>query len=385
MESIELIERIDNGEDSNTQFKADLHNATQLAQEMVAFSNTKGGVIIVGVNDNSEIIELSSTDIGRLNQLISNAATENVRPPINPLTEIVNAAGKRLLVITIVEGINKPYCTNEGIYFAKVGSDKRKISQEELQRLFQESGKLYADQRIISASTLNDIDIELLSNFYLKEYAQELSDSELPVGKILENLGLARGEHLNLAGLLLFGREPQKALPPFIVKTVSFFGDDPTGTLYRDSEDIKGTLQGLFKEAIAFLLRNLKKIQAGQGFNTEGILEISRIALEELLVNALIHRDYLINAPIKLFVFDNRVEIENPGRLPNNLTIENIKHGVSIMRNPVLTSFASKMLPYRGIGTGIMRAIKNYPQIAFENNIDTERFKVTIHRNHFDS
>jgi ATP-dependent DNA helicase RecG len=81
-----------------------------------------------------------------------------------------------------------------------------------------------------------------------------------------------------------------------------------------------------------------------------------------------------------IFIFDDRIEITSPGKLPNNLTVEKIKQGISIVRNPTLLSYASKLLPYRGIGTGIVRALKHYKDIDFENNIESERFKVTIKR-----
>ena len=99
-----------------------------------------------------------------------------------------------------------------------------------------------------------------------------------------------------------------------------------------------------------------------------------------MLVNAIIHRDYFIEASINLFIFDDRIEIINPGKLPNNLSVENIKHGISVIRNPIITFFASKLLPYRGIGSGIVRAIKNYEKIDFINDIESERFKVIIYR-----
>ncbi|MCJ7650490.1 MAG: ATP-binding protein, partial [Candidatus Lokiarchaeota archaeon] len=149
MVTVELLELIEKGEDSKTQLKTNFHNAVQLAQEMIAFSNTKGGNIIVGVDNDSNIIGLSGDDINRLNQLISNAATENVKPSINPFTEIIKVGDKKILVITVHEGYNKPYGTSEGIYLVKVGSDKRKISQEELKRLFQESKQIMADKSII--------------------------------------------------------------------------------------------------------------------------------------------------------------------------------------------------------------------------------------------
>lgn len=380
METVELLELIEKGEDSKTQLKTNFHNAVQLAQEMIAFSNTKGGNIIVGVDNDSNIIGLSGDDINRLNQLISNAATENVKPLINPFTEIIKVGDKKILVITVHEGYNKPYGTSEGIYLVKVGSDKRKISQEELQRLFQESKKIMADKSIIYDSSLNDIDEKLLGEFYQKTFNKKIETAEISISKILENLYLAKNGNLTLAGLLLFGKNPQRLQPIFRIKAVSFFGNDPAGTKFRDSDDITGTLLDQFKKGMGFLTRNLKKIQVNENFNIEGEIEIPIIALEELLINALMHRDYFISSPIILFIFDNRVEIISPGRLPNNLTIENIKNGVSIPRNQLIVSFASKLSPYRGVGTGIIRALQSYNKIEFINDIETERFKVIIHR-----
>lgn len=380
MQQSELLELIDKGEDSKTQFKKDITNAIQLAQEMVAFSNSKGGFIIVGVDDAGNIAGLDSNDIRRLNQLISNSANENVKPPITPLSEIIKVGDKKVLVIEIKEGVNKPYCTAEGIYFTKVGSDKRKISQEELMRLFQESGKIYADEMIVHDSSANDIDKELFYSFYEKQYGENIEAAGMPFDKILENLNLARENKLNLAGLLLFGKNPQRYEPVFLIKAVCFFGNEMGGTQYRDSEDIDGNISKQYRNGMAFLLRNLKKIQKGKNFNTPGVLEVSEIALQEILVNALIHRDYFINAPVRILIFDNRIEIDSPGKLPNNMTLENIKHGISCMRNRVIASFASKMLPYRGLGTGIVRALKDDPAIEFINDTKAERFKVKIKR-----
>ena len=329
MQPAELLEIIEKGEDSRTQFKKDITNAVQLAQEMVAFSNTRGGFIIVGVDDYGNIAGLESSEIRRLNQLISN---------------------------------------------------KRKISQEELLRLFQESGKIYADETIVQGSSIIDIDKELFHSFYEKQYGESVEATGIPLNKILENLNLAKNSRLNQAGLLIFGRNPQKYRPEFLIKAVSFFGNDLGGTQYRDSEDIDGNLLKQYRNAMAFLLRNLRKIQKGKDFNVPGVLEVSEIALQEVLVNALIHRDYFINATIRILIFDNRIEIDSPGKLPNNMTIENIKHGISCMRNRILASFASKMLPYRGLGTGIVRALRDDPAIEFINDAKAERFKVIIHR-----
>lgn len=147
-------------------------------------------------------------------------------------------------------------------------------------------------------------------------------------------MNLVSNNHLNLAGLLLFGNKPQLYKPEFIVKAVSFPGSDVADT-YLDSEDFEGSLSEVFQGALAFIMRNLRKIQRKKSVNTVGEPEIPQIVFEELLVNALIHRDYFVSTPVRLFIFEDRVEIVNPGNLPDHLTIEKIRAGNSIQCNPI--------------------------------------------------
>ncbi len=102
--------------------------------------------------------------------------------------------------------------------------------------------------------------------------------------------------------------------------------------------------------------------------------------MQELMQNALTHRDYTKNSPIRIFIFDNRIEIISPGCLPNSLTIENIKLGNAVIRNNLIVSYASKLMRYRGIGSGIVRALKRQPDIIFQDDREGEQFKVTIPR-----
>ena len=128
-------------------------------------------------------------------------------------------------------------------------------------------------------------------------------------------------------------------------------------------------------------MRNLHKIQAGRGVNAPGLPEIPEGVFEELLVNSLMHRDYLVSAPIRLFIYDNRIEIISPGHLPNNLTVEKIRTGNSNIRNPILVSYAAKgLLPYHGLGSGIKRALAEWPEIDFNDDRDGCLFTVTVHR-----
>ena len=131
---------------------------------------------------------------------------------------------------------------------------------------------------------------------------------------------------------------------------------------------------------MSFLKANLHSVQAGQGFNSIGQLEISEIALEELLQNALVHRDYTRNAPVRLLIFDNRVEIISPGCLPDGLTVESIKLGTAVVRNPFIASFCAKIMPYRGLGSGIIRALKEEPDLEFMNDPERMQFTSVIGR-----
>ncbi len=128
-------------------------------------------------------------------------------------------------------------------------------------------------------------------------------------------------------------------------------------------------------------MRNLHKVQAGRGVNAPGLPEIPEEVFEELLVNALIHRDYLVSATIRLFIFDNRIEIISPGHLPDNLTVEKIRTGMSNIRNPILISFVAKgLLPYHGLGSGIKRALKKWPDIDFTYDREGCLFTATVRR-----
>ena len=215
MEAIELLELIGRGEDSRTQFKRsqDVTNAKSLAGEMVAFANFKGGKILIGVDDNGLIMGLSPEDIHRINQLISNTASGCVNPPINPETENVSIDNKLVMVVTVPEGVSKPYSDNDGVFWVKSGADKRRVtSREELQRMFQGADLIHADEVPVEGTTSSDIDEDHFSGFFKKHYGETIENilerDGLSFGQLLNNFGLARSTTINLAGLMVFGRHP---------------------------------------------------------------------------------------------------------------------------------------------------------------------------------
>lgn len=381
METTELIELLSRGEDSRHQFKADMTNADALAAEIVAFSNTSGGRIFIGVSDDGSVRGLAGADVARLNQLIANAASQNVRPAVNPLTENVPHPAGTVLVVSIPEGISKPYMDRNGVIWVKSGSDKRRAtSREEIQRLFQQAGLVHADETPVANLGLGDVDMPYFSAFFEQQFGEPLSQHLRPLPQLLSNMNLMSQGRLNVAGGLLFAVAPQYALPAFIVKAVSFVGNQIEDERYIDSRDISGKLADVFQQTLGFVVANTRAMQGEQGFNSQGQSEIPRIVWEELVANALIHRDYFISAPVRVLVFPDRVEIISPGHLPNNLTIENIKAGNSNIRNPILASFATKLLPYRELGSGLLRALRAWPAIELIDDRAGNLFKAIVAR-----
>ena len=375
---------INSGEDSTHQFKEDIRNADSLAAEMVAFSNTKGGTIFIGVRESGDAVGLTRADIARINQLISNTASQCVRSPISPISEnIAVSFAHTVIVLTIPEGLDKPYFDKNGVIWLKNGSDKRRVnSKEELRRIFQIADQFHADELPTKAGVekLDKLRFrDFLRDFYKKEYPG--SSDEL--ARLLQNMNLAtESGKLNLAGVLLFTEKPELIKPQFVVKAIRFPGNQIHVTDYADTEDFSGPLSKVFEDSLAFVMRNLHKVQAGRGVNAPGTPEIPAGVFEELLVNALVHRDYLVSAPIRLFIFDNRIEIISPGHLPNNLTVEKIRTGNSNIRNPILVSYAAMgLLPYHGLGSGIKRALEEWPDIEFVDDQEGCLFTVTVARN----
>lgn len=381
METTELIDLLSLGEDSRQQFKVDMTNADALAAEIVAFCNTAGGRIFIGVNDDGSVRGLSGADVARLNQLIANAASQVVRPAVNPLTENVPHPNGTVMVVSIPEGVNKPYMDKNGAIWVKNGSDKRRAtSREELQRLFQQAGLVHADETPVAGLGAGDVDMPYFEEFFEQQFGEPLAQHNQPLPQLLSNMNLMKQGQLNVAGCLLFARAPQYALPAFIVKAVAFVGTQIEDERYIDSRDITGKLADVFQQTLGFIVANTRAAQGEQGFNSQGLPEIPRIVWEELVANALIHRDYFISAPVRVLVFADRVEIISPGHLPNNLTIENIKAGNSNMRNPILASFATKLLPYRGLGSGLLRVIRAWPQIELIDDRVGNLFKAIVMR-----
>ena len=401
----DILQVIARGETSRMQMKERITDKYEVACELVAFSNSKGGCLIVGVNDKTcSINALSYSETQETVGLLGNMATENVLPSILIDVETINVEGGNIVVANVKEGLNKPYHDNRGIVWVKNGADKRKVfDNSELAEMMSQCGNFSPDATAVRGASMEDIDGGTL-NLYLRNrfgtalatkgigadsLAHATTDeicsliaSGLTTEKMLRNLRLMMPDGtLTVAAVMLFGKSTQKWLPMITAKCISYQGNDIGGTRFKDKvadSDIEGNLLHQFNTIMAFYRRNLRTIQSGDEFNTQGELEIPLTSLVELTVNALVHRSLTSKAPIRILLFENRLEIHSPGLLPGGLSVDDILTGISMPRNETLFAHAIYLLPYTGVGSGIRRALAENVDIKFVNNERTNEFVIMI-------
>ena len=383
MNAIQLLDLISTGETSTVQFKQEMPHRDSLQKEIVAMSNSLGGHILMGIEDvtgqpiglNPEAIEQYDRDVAQI--------ADDVKPIVYIQTEVVKLPDDiNILVITVPEGINKPYKTPKGEIYIKQGSNKRLVTDNaEILRLYQQSSNLLADEMPVYGATLSDINRTAFEDYFKKEFGVSIEEKGLSYEQALEAKRVIRKGQVTLAGLLFFGNSPQSFKPAFTIKLVDFFGTEISSNQYRSKPfDLEGTIPELFNQTLEWVKSHLRSVQAGQGFNSIGKLEISEIALVEIIQNALVHRDYFKNSPIRIMIFDDRLEIVSPGKLPNTLTVEDIKYGNPVVRNNQLVSYSSHALPFSGLGSGIKRALVEEPDMELINDVEGEQFKVIFKR-----
>ena len=191
-----------------------------------------------------------------------------------------------------------------------------------------------ADARPVWAG-IGKLDVPAFRDFLARVYQRALPDADAERIRLLQDMNLATEEgFLNLACALLFTAHPEWIVPQFPVRAARFRGN--TVHAFLERQNVEGPLPGIYRECHAFIMRHLHRIEAVRGITAPDAPEIPPVVFEELLVNALVHRDYSLSAPVRLFIFDNRVEIASPGHLPGNRTLENIRAGISSLRNPIL-------------------------------------------------
>ena len=406
MTTKEILNLRNTAEQTKVQFKERVirDNKYDVSCEMVAQSNSRGGMVVVGIDDKTgRINPLSFKEVQETTNLLGNLASEGVVPQILLDIENVQMEGGAVVVATIREGKNKPYRDNKGIIWVKQGADKRRVfDNAELVSMLMENGQVHPDSQPINDTCFGDLDENTVKDYLLKRFRNDFERLELSIADlqhsslseiaalinqtpdgVLKNNGLILPDgRLTLAALMLMGKYPQRWLPAFTVRCVSYVGNSIGGTEFRDKSgsDADGNAVHLYRYIMSFLTRNLRHKQVEKEFNSLGELEVSGASLSELVVNSILHRSYVIEAPLRVFIFDNRIELHSPGLLPEGLSIDAIKQGVSAPRNKLLFSHGINLLPYTGAGSGIIRALQFTPDIQFENNETLREFVITLKR-----
>ena len=403
----DILKQINAGEVSGVQFKERILDKYDIACELVAFSNSHGGKLVVGIKDKTgETNALSYSEVQETTNLLSDIASENVVPSILIKIDTVEVEDGNLVVATVKEGLNKPYHDNKGIVWVKNGADKRKVfDNAELAEMMTDCGSFAPDEAGVRDATVNDLDATTIKQFLgnrfervlekkgltgdaFNEASLDMICSAIAKGhdceKILRNLRFIRPDgSLTVAAMLLFGKYTQRWMPMMTAKCICFAGNSVGSKVFRDKvndADMEGNLLHQYDTIMDFFTRNLHNVQVGDEFNSMGKLEIPYTSLVEFTVNSLVHRSLNMKAPVRIFIFDNRVEIHSPGALPNGLTIDDIKAGTSMPRNMFLFNNAIYLLPYTGVGSGITRALDEDVNVTFMNNDKAQEFVITVWR-----
>lgn len=353
MNLTELRERIAGGEDLHTEFKEAPVSAHDTAAEIVAFANTDGGQLVFGVTDARQAVGVP--DANALARDIDNYAANNCEPPVTVVQEFIEgAAPTPVVVVNIPKGDMRPYRTGGGQYYVRTTTRRRQASREELLRLFQAVESLYYDETPMLRLTEADLDLDAVER-YLQRTGQ--TDLDQDRRRLLGNWRLTAQGHPTVAGVVLFGAEPQRDLPHAQINAARFPGKDDS-VEPADRKDLTGRLIDMIDEAQRFLDLHLLQRHEIRGFEPEARRELPKEVLREAIVNAVAHRNYIVQAPVRLFVFDDRIDVHSPGKLPNTVDEASMRAGVHVIRNPRIYARLTDAGLVTGAGTGVRRLIR---------------------------
>ena len=377
MNRAEFLELLLNGENSGVEFKRDEVRNADAARELVALLNLDGGILLLGVEDDGSI---SGTTRDSLEEWVAELCRTKIDPPIVPFLEwhTEAATDKRVLSVQVPIGPDKPYAlvhNGRNTYFIRVGSACREASREELERMFQASGHLRYGLKPVPGTSISDLDMRRLRDYFFRIRQMDTSDTG-DYGQwqtLLCNLELAAistGQaHATVDGMILFGRNLRRRLPQSGIRAISYPGEEPDYTTRAD-EDLKGPLvplrspdgliveRGIVDMAWDFVRRNTTPSAYLEEARRIDRWEYPEEVVREVLVNALVHRDYSIaGTDIMLAIYSNRLEILSPGRLPNTVTTEGMRLGMRYARNQTLVNVMRDYGYVDARGMGVLNKI----------------------------
>ena len=369
----ELLEIITNGENSGVEFKRDELQNHELAKELVAFSNLEGGMVLLGVEDDGTIVGVTRE---RLEEWVMTACRDKIRPGIIPFFEMIRnvEAERDVAIVRVPRGgdVHSQWHNNRNSYYIRVGTQSRQPTPQELSRLFQQRGTFRADLRPVSGATVTHLDRRRLRDYFERIRQQDApgDTDEAAWQTLLVNTEIMVEEGVSLSGLLLFGTAPNRFLPQAGIDAVAFPGTEkdyaaqermmirgPMTPLMDQNGDLLEA--GLVDQALAFVRRNTPMtVNLDDGGRRVERPTYPVEAVREAVVNALIHRDYLLaHTDIELAIYQDRLEIISPGKLPNGITPERMRAGARAARNQLLKDVMRDYGYLEHMGLGVPRKI----------------------------
>ena len=376
MTKTELLELLKNGENSGVEFKRDTIDNRALAKELVAFANLRGGRLVLGVDDDGSVIGVTRD---RLEEWVMTACRDKIRPELIPYYEIIRdvETGRDVAVIQVDRGwaVHHLWHHNHRTYYIRVGTLSREASAEELERLFQQRGTFRLELRGVSGSSAENFDYRRLKDYFQRIRSQETPKTDDAYGwqnLLINTEFLIEEEDRNpatVAGLLLFCANPNRFLPQAGIDAVAYPGKvkdyaakerlfirGPMTALLAEDGVVEN---GLVEQAVEFVRRNTQVAAVLEdGSRREQTWTYPEEAVRESLVNALVHRDYLLSGTtVELSIYEDRLEVISPGRLPNGITPQRMITGCRSARNQLLKDVMRDYGYLEHMGMGVPRKI----------------------------
>ena len=340
---------IDSGEGYNVEFKVRVPSKVrELTEEICAFANADGGYLLIGVDDNGQVVD---TNLENDKRSAIQGSISEISPALHCELYSVNIVNKTVWVIDVPSGKDKPYIFSGSIYVREGANSQKLRTAEEMRSFFQECNKIFFDH--IPCHWFNiytDADEQMIKGFRTEA---KLSPST-PDKQIFENLELftENGTAKN-GSAMFFGKQPERKFPHAVTRCVLFKGTNKVYII--DDKTFGGSLYQQYLQAMSWLESKLQVAYKIEGAGPrEEIWEIPLTVFKEAIINALSHRDYYEQgASIMIEMFDDRVEISNPGGLLP-IVAKNFGHK-SMTRNPLIFGLFTRMHLVERVASGIPR------------------------------
>lgn len=383
METSDLHQLYEQGESETLAFQVESASVSHLAETFCALANAQGGVVLLGVDPASNGVKgIRDLEAAREKAL---AAGLRCEPPlVLPRPTTVMLEGKPLLYVTIPSGLPHAYALR-GKYLARDGKKNRALGPRQLRDLLRQRGEGNFEATVLPGATLDDLDRERVDGYaklFLTDVTPRHRWHEETLDLLYRRGCLAKESSTyrpTVAGLLLFGREPQRLLPSAEILLARYSGTEMSDTFLR--ETARGPLPEQIRAAEAFLMTNMRKGARIADFKREEKPEYPLPAVREAIVNAVAHRDYQIRGEeIRVLLFNDRIDVYSPGRLPGHITVENIVEE-RFARNEVIVQVLTDLGFVERLGYGIDRILRQMkeaglPKPKFEETANG--FRVTL-------